>query len=254
MKTEIDENDITVLEDSIETILIDVDLYVRYKSPDKAFKILRNAIETYPHSIILREKYSQIAKTNGNLDIAAEQCLALASLYIRNTSFDLAHERLQEAKTLDPRISISSGIEAIRLARLKQNEKPTQSFRETNEENNDVFRGDISLINIFAVVEVIEHARLTGLLVLRAPEWMASVATNQGKLVDVQAEGLSNMDAFEKIIQMNAGEFAFYLSEEEFPATMEVDSNKNFLLNCLAALEAEKAEKLGLRDLRDEEL
>src|SRR5258705_6569983 len=48
---------------------------------------------------------------------AARQCLALASLYIERDDFDAAHDRLLEAKQLDNRISIGTGLEAIRRAR-----------------------------------------------------------------------------------------------------------------------------------------
>jgi len=37
----LEEQDINVLEDSIETVLIDADLLVKYKSPEKAFELLR---------------------------------------------------------------------------------------------------------------------------------------------------------------------------------------------------------------------
>src|SRR5258705_11351145 len=48
---------------------------------------------------------------------AARHCLALASLYIERDDFDAAHDRLLEAKQLDKRISIGTGLEAIRRAR-----------------------------------------------------------------------------------------------------------------------------------------
>ena len=52
-----------------------------------------------------------------NLNEAARQCLALVSLYIAREDFDVAYDRLQEAKLLDPRISVAPGLEAIRRAR-----------------------------------------------------------------------------------------------------------------------------------------
>jgi hypothetical protein len=39
------------------------------------------------------------------------------SLYIGREEFDLAYDRLQEAKLLDPRVSVAPGLEAIRRAR-----------------------------------------------------------------------------------------------------------------------------------------
>ena len=47
---------------------------------------------------------------------ASKQCLALANLYINREDFEKAYDRLQEAKLLDPRVSVAPGLEAIRRA------------------------------------------------------------------------------------------------------------------------------------------
>src|SRR5690606_20882960 len=101
---------------SIESVLLDADLFVKYSSPEKAFSLLRESIERSPRSISLREKMRDICIKQKNLDEAARQCLALVSLYIAREEFDLAYDRLQEAKLLDPRISVAPGLEAIRRA------------------------------------------------------------------------------------------------------------------------------------------
>ena len=102
---------------SIESVLLDADLFVKYRSPEKAFSLLRESMERSPRSIPLREKMREICISQKSLDEAAKQCLALVSLYINREEFDLAYDRLQEAKLLDPRISVASGLEAIRRAR-----------------------------------------------------------------------------------------------------------------------------------------
>src|SRR5438105_1878680 len=75
------------------------------------------ARERSPRSIYLRERMREIAPSHKHPEEAARHCLALASLYIERDNFDAAHDRLLEAKQLDSRISISSGLEAIRRAR-----------------------------------------------------------------------------------------------------------------------------------------
>ena len=253
MSVVIEEKDVTVLEDSVETVLIDADLFIKYNSPEKAFKLLRDTIDRNPHSISLREKLRSIANSHRNLDEATEQCLALASLYIRRSNFDLAYDRLQEAKSLDPRISIASGLEAIRVARMPS-QSGDVSGSSRKESPSIVLSGDLELIGIFDAVQVIENSRLTGLLILKSESQMSSIAFNKGKIVDAQAEGMTSMDAFREIIEMKEGKFEFARSSDEFPVAMEVSSNKNFLLNMLVTHEAEKAERDGLRDLRDEEI
>lgn len=246
------EQDINVLEDSIETILIDVDLLVKYKSPEKAFELLRKTIDRHSNTISLREKMREIAKTHMNLGEASEQCAALAGLYINHGQFDLAYDRLLEAKSLDPRISITSGLEAIRSARQKTETNIAKSNIES--EQGVTLAGDIALMDIYDTVQTIENARITGLLVIKSDMQTASIAFNLGKIVDARAEGVDSIAAFRKIIELKEGTFEFSVSEEKFPEVINVASNKVFLLNTLASLEAEKAEEIGLRDLSKEEI
>ena len=101
----------------IDTALLDAELFVKYHAPERAIKRLRTALERAPRSIPLRERLREIAAGHKHLDEAARQCLALASLYIEREDFEAAHDRSLEAKNLDPRINIASGLEAIRRAR-----------------------------------------------------------------------------------------------------------------------------------------
>lgn len=240
-------------DDLVETSLVDADLYIKYQSPDKAFEILREAIKRHPHSVPLREKMREISVVYQNSNEASEQCLALAGLYTAREDFDLAHDRLKEAKTLDPRVSIAAGIEAIKSASLKKM-KDGFNYSSAGSEERFALAGDIGLVSIFDAVEVIENARLTGLFVLKSEARIASIAFNEGKIVDAQANGVNDMDAFREIIEIESGRFEFSVTEEEFPEVIRVNSNKNFLLNTLASLDAERAEKMGTRDLSKEEI
>ena len=87
---------------SIESVLLDADLFVKYASPEKAFQLLKESIDRSPRSIPLREKMRDICVQQKNLNEAARQCLALVTLYINREEFDHAYDRLQEAKLLDP--------------------------------------------------------------------------------------------------------------------------------------------------------
>jgi hypothetical protein len=50
-----------------------------------------------PRSIKLRERLREIHAVHKQIEEAARQCLALASLYIEREDFDTAHDRLLEA-------------------------------------------------------------------------------------------------------------------------------------------------------------
>src|SRR2546430_12623400 len=101
----------------VETALLDADLFRKYGATDRAIKRLKMALERSPRSINLRERLREIAASHKHPEEAARHCLALASLYIERDNFEAAHDRLLEAKQLDSRISIVSGLEAIRRAR-----------------------------------------------------------------------------------------------------------------------------------------
>lgn len=228
---------------SIEAVLLDADLLVKYQSVEKAYELLKNAIDRSPRSIPLREKMREICIKNKNFAEAARQCLALVSLYITKEDFDLAYDRLQEAKLLDPRISVAPGLEAIRRAR-----RPI--FNETRERSkvrtDVVLAGDLSLISIFDAIQVIENSKLTGLLSIKSSLLLGSVYFNEGKIVDAEANGKNGMQAFRDIIEVSSGVFEFSVSDKEFPVVIQISSNTNFLLDILTQLETEKAQKEGL--------
>lgn len=242
-----------VTEVSTESVLLDADLFVKYKSPEKALQLLRDSIRRSPRSIALREKLREICISHKNSAEASKQCLALVSLYIAKEDFDIAYDRLQEAKLLDPRISVAPGLEAIRRARRPD-------FAVNRERSNlkvrtDVtFAGDLAFVGLFDAVQVIENSRMTGLLVMKSDKHLASVSFNEGKIVDADADGMNGVKAFRVIIEICSGTFEFNLSPNEFPVVIDVNSNTNFILDTLTCLETEKAERSGMRSLSTTEL
>lgn len=249
----LDKPQLPFTETSIESILLDADLFIKYRSPEKAFKLLRDAIERSPRSLALREKMREIAMTQKNMDEAARQCLALVNLYIMREDFDLAYDRLQEAKLLDPRISVATGLEAIRRARrpdfaVNRDKTPVKVRTDV------ALAGDLSLVSIFDAVQVIENSQMTGLLVIKSDTHLASVSFNYGKIVDAETGGHNGAKAFREIIELNSGTFEFSTSSNEFPVIIDVTTNTNFLLDILTQLDKERAEKMGMRDLSDEDI
>jgi hypothetical protein len=240
-----------VTETTIESVLLDADLFVKYSSPEKAFDLLRASIERSPRSIPLREKMRDICVRQKNLSEAARQCLALVSLYIAREDFDVAYDRLQEAKLLDPRISVAPGLEAIRRARRP--EFAADRDRSPQQIRTDVtFAGNLAYVSLFDAVQVIESAKMTGLLVIRSDLHIGNVAFNDGKIVDAECSGRNGQTAFRELIEINSGTFEFSVSEKEFPVVIVVTSNTNFLLDILTELDHERAEKQGLRDVGSE--
>ena len=248
-----DVSSILVTEVSIESVLLDADLFVKYRSPEKAFALLRESIDRSPRSISLREKMREICISHKSLDEAARQCLALVNLYITREEFDLAYDRLQEAKLLDPRVSVASGLEAIRRARRPEF-AVTRDKSPVKVRTDVTLAGDLALVSIFDAVQVIENSQMTGLLVVKSDTHLASVSFNYGKIVDAEANGQNGAKAFREIIEINSGVFEFTTAENEFPVIINVANNTNFLLDILTQMDKEKAEKQGLRDLSIEDI
>jgi len=97
----------------IETALLDAELFLKYKAPERAIVTLRGALERRPRSLQLRERLREITAVK-HPEEAARQCLALASLYIEREDFERAQDRLLEAKHLDARL-IASSPEAMEI-------------------------------------------------------------------------------------------------------------------------------------------
>jgi hypothetical protein len=225
-------------EEDVETALLDADLFLKYKAPHRAIKRLQSAVERHPRSVGLREKLREIASANKQPDEAARQCLALANLYIAREDFEAAHERLLEAKQLDPRISIASGLEAIRHARrpgLAQH-----VMVEPRDERIPILAGDLSAVSIFDAVQVLENSRLTGALTITSSERQGRVLFNEGRIVGAESGGTSALDAFRLIVEVASGKFEFEKSAQEYPVTINAASNTNLLLDTLRQLDEEK--------------
>lgn len=224
----------------VETALLDADLFVKYKAPERAIKRLRVALERNPRSIPLRERLRAVASGHKHPEEAARQCLALASLYIEREDFDVAYDRLLEAKQLDPRINIAAGLEAIRRARrpdLRPAAIPTVT---SSERPNVTLAGDLSAINVFDIIQVIENSKLTGTLTLAARVQSGSVFFNEGRIVDADCAGAKGEAGFCRIVEITTGTFDFARAAQEFPLKIRAPSNTKLILDALHQLDEGK--------------
>jgi tetratricopeptide (TPR) repeat protein len=220
----------------VETALLDADLFIKYRAPERAVKTLQNALERRPRSIPLRERLREISASNKHVEEAARQCLALASLYIEREEFETAHERLLEAKQLDPRINIATGLEAIRRAR-----RPDLHPGEVVASKRDAptLSGDLSAISIFDAVQVLENARLTGALAITSDTRAGRILFNEGRIVGAETGETAGEEAFRKIVEVTGGSFEFERSTQAFPVTIQAASNTNLILDSLRQLDEE---------------
>src|SRR5262245_4178560 len=97
----------------VEGAIIDADLLVKYRLINRAIETLQDAIKAAPRNVGLREKLREIFIDNNRLSDAAQLCMDLSTLYIAAEKFELANERLLEAKRLDPRVSITARLNQL---------------------------------------------------------------------------------------------------------------------------------------------
>lgn len=223
----------------VDTALLDAELFIKYQAPERAIKRLSAAIEGNPRSIPLRERMREICISQKQTDEAARQCLALARLYIERDDFDDAYDRLLEAKELDARINIAGGLEAIRRAR-HPDLRPAVSSSGGRQLNSSTLAGDLSAINLFDAIQIIENARLTGTLELSNDELSAQVFFNEGRIVDAESAGVKGEPAFRKTVELTTGSFEFQRSPAEFPVGIKALSNTNLILDTLRQFDEEK--------------
>jgi len=223
----------------IEAALLDAELFTKYQAPDRAIKRLRTALELSPRSIKLRERLREICTSSKQGEEAARQCLALASLYIEREDFDTAHDRLLEAKQLDPRINIAGGLEAIRRAR-RPDLKPTPAPEANFERKHFTLAGDLSAISVFDAIQVIENARLNGVLTISGSNHEGQVRFNDGRIVDSACDGDVADLGFQRVVEITSGTFEFQKTSEQFPARIQALSNTNLILDTLRLLDERK--------------
>lgn len=233
------------LDETVEAALLDADLFVKYKAPHRAVRRLQEAIAHYPRSIVLREKLREVAVSYQQPDEAARQCLALVTLYISRENFEAAHERLLEAKHIDPRINIAPGFEAIRRARRPDlHHAPAAAAAPPTDPHKPhvTLAGDLSTVSVFDAIQVIENSRLTGALALENQERRGRVLFNEGRIVGAECAGKEALEAFRLVVEFTAGSFDFEKSGDEYPVTINAPSNTNLILDSLRQMDEENQE------------
>ena len=223
----------------VDTALLDAELFLKYKAPERAIKRLRTALERNSRSIPLRERLREVCVSHKQSEEAARQCLALAGLYVEREDFDNAYERLLEAKQLDARLNIAPGLEAIRRAR-RPDLVPQAGAAAQSGAHGATLVGDLAAINAFDVIQVIENAKLTGTLLLTNDTQSGRVLFNDGRIVDAQSDNETAESGFRRIVEITSGSFEFQRSGQGFPIRIQAASNTNLMLDTLRRLDEEK--------------
>lgn len=224
----------------VEAALLDAELFMKYQAPDRAIQRLKTALELTAGSIKLRERLREVCVAQKNIEEAARQCLALASIYIEREDFDTAHDRLLEAKQLDHRINIATGLEAIRRARRPDLKPAPAAAEPVFERKHFTLAGDLSAISVFDAMQVIENARLNGVLTVGSEGREGQVKFNDGRIVDAACASESGEKGFQRVVEITSGTFEFQKTTEQFPIRIQALSNTNLILDTLRILDEQK--------------
>ncbi|HYO62408.1 MAG TPA: DUF4388 domain-containing protein [Pyrinomonadaceae bacterium] len=237
------------LDEDVERALLDADLFLKYNSTRRALETLQAAVARHPRSVQLREKLREVALAARQRDEAARQCLALANLYIVREEFDAARERLIEARQIDSRISITTGLEAIRRASHPAAHHPPAAApppappappEQVAPARTSTLSGDLSAVSIFDAVQVIENARLTGALVVGGKGCEGRIVFNAGLIVDAVCGTSEPLAAFRQLIETTHGTFDFEKRDDEAPVRINASSNTGLILDSLRELDEER--------------
>ena len=224
----------------VDSALLDAELFLKYHAPERAIKRLRTALERSPRSLTVRERLREIAAAHKHPEEAARQCLALASLYIEREEFDTAYDRLLEAKQLDPRINIAAGLEAIRRARRPDLKPVAEAAPGKSQSSTATLAGDLSAISVFDAIQVLENAKVTGVLTLTSEVETGRVMFNAGNIVDADCAGEKGEAGFAQIVEITSGVFEFQKTAQSFPVNITASSNTNLILDSLRLMDEHK--------------
>ncbi|HEU4874156.1 MAG TPA: DUF4388 domain-containing protein, partial [Pyrinomonadaceae bacterium] len=100
--------------------------------------------------------------------------------------------------------------------------------------------GDLSAISVFDAMQVIENARLNGVLTLNGPKYEGTVKFNEGRIVDAVCDGQVGDLGFQRVVEITSGTFEFQKSSEQYPVRIQALSNTNLILDTLRLLDEKK--------------
>jgi tetratricopeptide (TPR) repeat protein len=228
----------------VESVLLDVELLVKYRMFDRAVATLEQAVAITPKNIQLREKLCSICMEHGLRQKAIEHLLSLSSLYIEAGQLDRANAVLHHVKRLNPQLSITSRLHALRQAEQRKAQPPPPpqpGYAPPYRHTPKVMTGDLSAVSLFDVVQVMENSRITGVIFINASNVVGRIYFNDGQIADADVQNLRGVDAFRKLADAQDGTFEVEKSAAEFKQNIQTTSNTSLILDILRELDEERS-------------
>ncbi len=236
----------------VEGVLLDVELLTKYRMFDRAVATLEEALAVAPKNLQLREKLCSIAIEQGLRQKAIEHLLTLSSLYIDAGKLEQANSALLHAKRLNPQLSITSRLHAIREIEAPKpvpapppppSNAAVAGFAYPNQYRGTpkVMTGDLSSISLFDVVQVVENSRITGIITIHSSTSGGRLYFNDGMIADAETTTVRGVEAFKKFADIQEGSFDVEKSLVEFKQNIKTTSNTSLILDVLREIDEERS-------------
>lgn len=229
-----------------ESAIIDAELLVKYRMINRAIETLERAIDGAPRHVGLREKLRQILIEAGRRDLAAQQCLALASLHISAGDIEKANERLLEAKRLDPRVSVTGQLRESRKPEAPPPAAapavPQPVVEKPEPKPHKVLMGSLADVSLFDIIQILENSKLSGEMLIDSSVASGEIYFKEGLIIGAACEGKSGNPALSKIADAVDGTFDFAKSTIQHEVTIKATSNTGLILDLLRAKDEENFE------------
>jgi uncharacterized protein DUF4388 len=95
-------------------------------------------------------------------------------------------------------------------------------------------------VTVFDAIQVIENAKLNGVLTLNGKTNVGRVLFNDGRIVDAESSGDTGEKAFMKVVEINNGTFEFQKTSDQAPVKIQALSNTNLILDTLRLLDEKR--------------
>jgi tetratricopeptide (TPR) repeat protein len=224
----------------VEGVILDAELLVKYRFIDRAVSSLEQAIQAFPKNLQLREKLCEICIDFNLAEKAAEQSIALSHIYADAGDIDRANAVLIQAKSLNPQLSISARLDA-----LKRTSPRPETAASVTRQSYKVLSGDLATINLFDIIQIIENSRITGILVIESSTLSGRIFFNFGQIADAQAGEERSTAAFRLFVDVCDGVFELEKSPVEFKQNIAAPNNTNLILDVLREIDEERHDMMG---------
>ena len=221
----------------VDSALLDAELFVKYKAPERAIKRLKTALERNPRSIPLRERLREVAAAHKHPDKRRVRARP-RSLYTNAmilTALTIVclkpNSSTPNKCRQSPRSPFATpGGRCAAASATRQSE---------SQASISYLAGDLSAVSLFDAIQVIENARLTGALILTSDAQTAAYFLMREELW-TRTAGSKGARCLRHVVEITTA-FEFQISAAEFPVAILASSNTNLILDTLTQLDKAKA-------------